>query len=64
MSCFCRRHDDAQFLHDVEWLPVNTSGRFELDRHECMGRSLYVFHICKSSRVRVRQLCGTEEATS
>lgn len=56
---YFRCYDDAQFLHDVERLSIDSSGSLESNRNERLGRCLYVLHIREPPRVRVRQLRWT-----
>lgn len=57
-----RCNNNAQFFHNLKWIPFHATCRIEPHRHECLGWSVHVFHLRVFVRVRVRELRGAKEA--
>lgn len=59
--CYFRCNNDVELLHDFEQFSANTSRRVQFDRHERLGRSVYVFRVLEFHRIRHSEQYGKEE---
>lgn len=59
--CIFRGHNNAQFLHNVQWFSFHVASSVQFNCYERLGWCVYVLHLRISSGVCVCELCGKEK---